>query len=105
MPFQNTLERDLHFAKHGHEVGASDALEYERMADTFMFGAMAIEVHECVRLHGGDRIRFGFVTYRLGAVSTVPQFVRTFHIVRLPLTMRHGGTAGFFAWQCSRIFP
>jgi filamentous hemagglutinin len=104
MPFQDTLERDLHFAKHGHEFGASDAIEYERMADAFMFGAMAIEVRECTRPHSGDRIRFGFITYRFGVVCAVPQFVRTFHVVRLPLIMRHGGTAGYFAWQCGKIF-
>lgn len=104
MPFQDTLERDIHFAKHGQKVGASDAMEYEQMADEFMFDEMAIEVQECIRINGGDRVRFGFITYRIGVVCPAPEFIRTFHIVRSSEVVRHHGAAGYFAWQCGRIF-
>jgi hypothetical protein len=40
MPFLNKWERDIHFAKHGHEFGAADAADYERMADVFMSGGL-----------------------------------------------------------------
>jgi len=104
MPFPDALERDIHFAKHGHEFGAVDAMHYERMADTFMFGPMAIEVNECIRPLGGDRLRFGFITYRFGAVCAAPEFIRTFHIVGLRAILSHRDPAGYFAWQCGRIF-
>lgn len=105
MPFQDALERDLHFAKHGVEFGAIDAVEYERMADNFMFGAIALEVHECFRPGGSDRIRFGFLTYRLRVACISPQFIRTFHIVGVREIMKRHGIAGYFAWQCGGIFP
>jgi len=104
MPFQDTLERDIHFAKHGSEFGAIDAVEYERMADTFMFSAMALEVHECIRPQGQDRIRFGFITFRLGVACVAPQFIRTFHVVGLRTVRSHRDSVGYFAWQCGRIY-
>jgi hypothetical protein len=104
MPFQDTLERDIHFAKHGIEFGAVNAIEYERMADTFMFSPMAIEVHECIRPTGQDRIRFGFITFRLGVACVTPQFIRTFHIVGLREVRRRRGSTGYFAWQCGRMY-
>ena len=103
MPFQDTLERDLHFAKHGHEFGAADAAEYERMADAFMFGPIAAEVRECIRQNGMDRLRFGYSSHHFGVATTRPVSVRTFYIVRAINIASHGGTREYFQWQCGRI--
>lgn len=103
MPFQDTLERDIHFAKHGHEFGASDAMEYERMADAFMFDPIIADVRECIRPGGMDRLRFGYSSHRLGVACTRPVFIRTFHVVRSVNIASHGGTRGYFQWQCGRI--
>ena len=105
MPFENDWERDTHFVKHGQEFGAVSAEEYERMADAFMFNAIEFDARECIRPQCEDRIRFGFTTYRLGVACLAPQFIRTFHVVR-PRTVRsHRDSAGYFSWQCGRIFP
>lgn len=81
MPFLDKQERDIHFVKHGHEFGAADAEDYERMADAFMFGALEPDARQCIRPLGGDRLRFGFFTRRLGVACTRPLFIRTFHVV------------------------
>ena len=103
MPFQDTLERDLHFAKHGHEFGAADAAEYERMADAFMFDPINVDVWECIRTNRIDRLRFGYSSHRLGVASILPVFIRTFHLVGAVNIASHGGTRGYFRWQCGRI--
>jgi hypothetical protein len=103
MPFANTFERDLHFAKHGHKFGAADALEYERMADAFMFGLMGVDTQECIRPGGIDRVRFDFSTHHEGVACIIPEFVRTFYPVRQLTIARHGGEEGYFAYECARI--
>jgi len=103
MPFANELERDLHFAKHGHKLGATDPLEYERMADRFLFEAMGIHTRECVRPRRASRVRFDFGMHYEDVASIRPQFVRTFYLVELRLIRRRGGEAGYFRYECSRI--
>ncbi len=103
MPFDNKWERDTHFAKHGHEFGAVDAEEYERMADAFMFGALEPDVQECIRPSGVDRLRFGFITRRLGVACTLPVFIRTFHVVTISAIAAHRDSRRYFQWQCGRI--
>lgn len=105
MPFSSQFERDIHFAKHGSEFGAVDALDYERMADAFMTGPIDSNTHECIRPQGRDRLRFGFVTLWLGVACVAPVFIKTFHVVRLLAVASHGGSAGYFSWQCGRIYP
>lgn len=103
MPFANDLERDLHFAKHGHKFGAADALEYERMADAFMYGPMDIDAQECIRPNRIDRIRFGFATHYQGIVCMIRNVLRTFYPVRAATIRRRSGEANYFAYECSRI--
>jgi hypothetical protein len=105
MPFANQLERDLHFTKHGHKFGAVDALEYERMAETFLFGQLGDDARDCFRTNGQDRVRFGFVT-RLEGVAQAPpaiEYIRTFFPVRMTMIARRGGEAGYFAYECARV--
>ena len=103
MPFSSRFERDLHFTKHGHKFGATDAEEYERMADAFMFGAMDVDAQECIRPSNIDRVRFGFGTHYEGVACIVPVFVRTFYPVQLTIIARHGGEAGYFSYECGRV--
>jgi hypothetical protein len=103
MPFANVLERDLHFTKHGHKFGASDALEYEKLADEFLYGPMDISTHECIRPRGIDRVRFDYGTHYEGVACRVPDFVRTFFPVSLRLIRRHGSEARYFAFECGRV--
>lgn len=105
VPFCNVWERDTHFAKHGHKFGATDAMEYERMADSFVFGAMAGDGRDCTRPNDGDRVRFGFVTHLEGIVRRrpEPECVRSFYPVERTVIARHGGEAAYFARECARI--
>ena len=106
MPFKDTTERALHFAKHGHEFGAADEVAYEQLADAFMFGDMNGTTQQCARTSGKrDRLRLDFVVVHFGVAGTdsAPEFIRTFYIVRSHLIASHGGTAGFFAYECGRV--
>ena len=103
MPFRNQLERDLHFAKHGHEFGAANASDYERMADGFMFGPTQADARECLRPGGKDRVRFGFTTHIQGVACTQPVFVRTLFVVWPARIQRHNGSQGYFTYECGRI--
>lgn len=103
MPFSSTRERDLHFAKHGHEFGATDAIEYERMADEFMFGLMDADTKECIRPGNINRVRFGFGTHYEGVARIVPEFIRTFYPVSMTRIAKHGGEAGYFNHECTRV--
>ena len=103
MPFANDMERELHFWKHGEDFGAVDSLEYERLADDFMYGALGIDTHECIRPQGVDRVRFDYGTHFEGIACTQPAFLRTFYAVSLDLIRKHGGEAGYFRYECGRI--
>lgn len=103
MPFANTFERDLHYAKHGHHFGAADAFEYERLADDFLYGPMGADTHECIRPLGKDRVRFDYGTHFEGVACRLPEFVRTFYPVGLGLIRRRGGEAGYFTHECGRV--
>jgi hypothetical protein len=102
MPFCNTWERDTHFVKHGHKLGAADASEYESMADEFMDGPLG-DAHECSRPEH-DRVRFGFVTHLEGIArpTPAPECIRTFYPVMATTIARHGGEAGYFTFECNR---
>jgi hypothetical protein len=103
MPFANDMERELHFWKHGEEFGAVDAMDYERMADGFLYDPLTGNVHECNRTNGRDRVRFDFGTYIEGVACLRPDFIRTFFVVSLGLVNRHGGPTGYFAHECNRV--
>lgn len=107
MAFCNQFERDIHFAKHGHDFGAADASEYEQMADDFMYGPLGPDTHECTRPLGPtgvqDELRFDFGTHFEAVACIVPAFIRTFYTVRIMIIARHGGQLGYFAYECGRI--
>jgi len=102
MPFRNQLERDLHFAKHGHNFQAADAVEYKRMADAFMFGPMTIAMSECARANATDRLRYNIANRNFGVANVVPAFLKTFYLVPMHTLARHGGSQNYFAYECGR---
>ena len=75
MPFLDALQRDIHFAKHGREFGAADAMEYERMADAFMFDPITADIGECTRRNGRDRLRFGYTSHHFEWLALVLYFL------------------------------
>ena len=105
MAFCNTYERDIHFAKHGTEFGVADAIQYERLADRFAFGAKGPNTQDCIRPTGTDGIRFDFATHYFSVCYLVPQppCLRTFYVVRGKTIAKQGNEAGYFRYECSRI--
>jgi hypothetical protein len=102
MPFANDYERDIHFSKHGHSVGTASAVEYEAMAETFMFGAMTMAMRECTRGNATDRLRINMANYRFGVANIVPAFLKTFYTVPRHTIAHHGGTLAYFNYECGR---
>jgi len=105
MPFCDAWERATHFAKHGHEFAAVDAMEYERIADDFIFGPRDAVTHECTRPSGHERLRFDFVIRYFGVARVVPapECVKTFYVVKGSTVAHHGGAQGYFQYECGRI--
>ena len=102
MPFVNSWERAIHFARHGHEFGVSSEEEYEHMAESFMFGDMTPPTQECMRPSLVDRLRFNGRNRHFGVACVVPVFIRTFYPVNAMKIARHGGPDLFFAFECGR---
>lgn len=50
--FESIAQLRRHFQDHGDDFSASNAEEYEQMADVFLAGEKPEGVHECVRLSG-----------------------------------------------------
>ena len=57
-----------HFSEHGNDFGASNATEYEELADAFLGGAKPGGVHECTR-KCGHIIRYDMNTQAYGIVD------------------------------------
>ncbi|HVS88751.1 MAG TPA: hypothetical protein VHF01_11105 [Candidatus Acidoferrum sp.] len=103
VPYCNAWELATHFAKHGHKFAASDASEYENIAEAFLNGPLNGDTQECTR-PDADRVRFGFVTHYFGVTRTVPapECIRTFYPVKLTTIAGRGGEAGYFNFECGR---
>ena len=102
MPFANAEERSLHFARHGHEFAASDALQYEGMADAFMAAPMTITTRECIRPNQTHRVRLNVANKHFGVAVVQSEIILTYYIVPLHKVIRRGGIATFFTYECSR---
>jgi len=103
MPFSNADERDLHYAKHGHNFHAADPLDYERMADLFMFGQMALTTSEGLRTNGADRVRFNSLHRHFGAANITPEYVKTFYEVPAHTIKHHGGSRAYFEYELNKV--
>ena len=50
--FESISQLNYHFQEHGGDFGASNANDYEQMADAFLGGTKPETVHECIRSCG-----------------------------------------------------
>ena len=99
MPFATPFERDIHFTKHGRKFGAVNAVQYEDMADAFMFGAMTLSMREGIRPNLIDRIRFNLANRHFGVACRAPEFVKTFYPVPIHTLQHYGGGAAYFSFE------
>jgi hypothetical protein len=98
------MKRDLHFQKHGVQLGAADAATYETLADAFMSGLMNSTTRECHRPNRGNRLRFDTFNLRFGAESVgPPSYLKTFFIVNQATINYHGNELRYFGYECGRI--
>lgn len=67
--FESIAQLHRHFSEHGGDFGASNANEYERMADEFLGGSKPEAVHECAR-RGGARLRYDPITEAFGVLDS-----------------------------------
>ena len=103
VPFVNPTQRALHFLGHGHEFGAADEFEYERMADAFMSDPLQGDLLECTNPTGDhDRIRLHAITLHFGVAYNVT-IVRTYHIRNALGVARKGGPLGFITAKCAEV--
>jgi len=102
MPFANAEERSTHFARHGHEFGASSEVQKEGMADAFMAAPMTITTRECVRPNQTHRVRLNIANKHFGVAVVQSEIILTFYVVPLHKLIRRGGVANFFVYECAR---
>lgn len=74
--FISVAELRRHFSEHGDDFGASNAEEYEALADDFLGGTASSDVHECTR-KCGLMIRYCLSTEAFGILDT-DGVIRTF---------------------------
>src|SRR5271165_1016470 len=76
--FLNYRQRARHFSEHGVDFGASNANDYEQIADAFLGGAAPLgSVHECTRKMG-DKVRYDPTTQAYGVLDS-RGVIRTFY--------------------------
>lgn len=103
VPFYPAKQRTLHFKKHGHEFGAADEFEYERMADAFMSCPMHANMLERRRAKGDkDRLRLHVVTRHFGVACGVLT-VKTYFVVTMSKFIRDGGPTGYIDARCAEV--
>lgn len=75
--FVSIAQLNRHFQEHGGDFGASDASDYERMADAFLGGIKAATVHECVR-QSGMKVRYDPADEAFGVIDNA-DIIRTYY--------------------------
>lgn len=75
--FESLQQLKRHFAEHGGDFGASDADDYQRLADTFLGGDKPDTVHECVR-PSGARLRYDPTSEAFGVLDA-GRIIRTYY--------------------------
>ena len=88
--FMNVRQRNRHFSAHGAEFGASNAQDYEKLADEFLGGVAASGVLENVRSRG-DMVRYDPATEAFGVMDSTG-IIRTYFkpvpCVNVPASIR-----------------
>ena len=104
MPFANAYQRDSHFKKHGAEFGAATEVDYEAMADQFMFGPMNADTRDCTRASGDDYLRMDQIKTDFGVSCVSTGFLRTFYKPPVIKIWNRGGAKRFLAYECAKVF-
>src|SRR5207249_1955029 len=113
--FLNANQLNRHYAEHGTDFGASNALEYEMLADAFLGGVKPAHVHECERSRG-DILRFDPLTNAYGVIDktgVIRTYFKPLPCSSVPaahrLAMRHSGRCHgyannllYFESECNR---
>ena len=101
MPFSNIDQREKHFLKHGHKVGAANPVDYEDLADTFIFGPKDVFTFDCERKNL-DIVRLHFVDYRFAVGDLEQRIVRTFHPKEHHIVDYYGGPLAYLKYECTQ---
>jgi hypothetical protein len=84
VPFETVADLLDHFGSHGNEFGVGIGFaEYERRADSFMFGPIGPNVLQCNRPQGGFA-RYDQVTQEYGTVNR-RGFLSTYFILDITI--------------------
>ncbi len=103
MPFANADLRAIHFARHGHEFGAANEVQYEQMAEGFLAGSMTLVMRECFRPNGTHRLRVNIANNHFGVAVVACGIIKTYYIVPSHQIIRRTGTISrFFSYECTR---
>ena len=115
--FLNARQRNRHFTEHGADFGASNATDYEALADVFLGGSTPTGVEECTRKQG-DKLRYDPKTEALGVIDAAG-IIRTFYkpvpCVTLPANVRsamkqagrchsYANNLSYFQAECKRWY-
>lgn len=102
MPFRTVYDRDTHFKRHGAEFGAATEVEYEAMADRFMFGPMNADTRDCTRASRDSYLRMDLARTDFGVTCVNRVFLRTFYRPTAAKIRNRGGAEAFLASECAR---
>jgi pyocin large subunit-like protein len=75
--FESVAQLNYHFQEHGGDFRASNAEEYEQMADIFLGGSKAATVHECIRACG-MKLRYDPADESFGIIDRA-NFIKTYY--------------------------
>jgi len=101
VPFQTPADRADYFQKHGGQYIVATELEYEALADAFMFSPLTPDVRQCYRPQG-DRLRYRDASNDLGIVNR-NYFLKTFFKPD-PAIHGHATNIDYFNHECLRIY-
>jgi hypothetical protein len=49
-----------------------------------------------------ERLRFNYMNRHLGVANVKPEYLKTFYAVSLHTVQYHGGSTGYFNYECHR---
>jgi len=108
VPFADPYLLQIHYVRHGHEVGATSEADYERLADAFMSQGPHPDLYDgtCLvpRADNGmcDRLRLDNATRWFG-VAFGALTVRTLHMKSRFKINKHGGPRAFVDAKCLEV--
>jgi len=101
--FESVQQLNRHFQEHGGDFGASNASEYEDMADTFLGASPATTVHECIR-RCGMKVRYDPADESFGIIDSdnvIKTFFKPVPCSSLPGAVRHANKQAGRCHSCA----